>query len=287
MEEHALDELKNIVKRLTDPNDGCPWDKVQTPQSLSEYIIEESHELVSAIRYGSPDEVAEELGDVAFLLVTIAHHFERQGAFTLEEALRRNAAKMVHRHPHVFGNEHFDNLADQLRAWEQIKKQEHASEGLPTGLFDSLPRNLDPLARAYRIHSKASRVGFTWEEDEDVERQVEAEWLEYIDAQSRGDDRGVNHEIGDLLLTITELGRRHGIKANEALDNANERFLSRFRRMEALAREAGKDLADMTLDEQNDLWEQAKGEEKEGGEAPAQTTGAAGGMDAPVKKSDA
>lgn len=264
MEENGLESLKNIIRRLTAP-DGCPWDRVQTPQTLSEYIIEESHELVSAIRYGKPDEVCEEIGDVLFLLVTIAHHYEQKGAFTLEDAIRRNAAKMVHRHPHVFGNEHFANLDEQLKAWERIKKEEHEAEGRPAGLYDSLPRNLDPLARSYRIHSKASRVGFTWNDTEDVERQVEAEWLEYLDANAREDAEGIRHEIGDLLLTVAELGRRHGVKANEALDNANERFLSRFRRMEALAREEGRDIADLTLDEQNALWDRAKHEEAAAG----------------------
>ena len=134
--------LKNIVERLIAP-DGCPWDRVQTPESLSEYIIEESHELVSAIRYGDADDVCEELGDVAFLLVTIACHFEKKGAFTLDDVFRRNAAKMVHRHPHVFGNEKFASLDDQLKAWEKLKKEEHQKEGKATGVFASLPRDPD------------------------------------------------------------------------------------------------------------------------------------------------
>lgn len=261
MEENGLTALQNIVARLTAP-DGCPWDNKQTPQTLSEYIIEESHELVSAIRTGTPEDVCEEIGDVAFLLVTIAHHFEKQGKFNLDEAFRGCAAKMVHRHPHVFAGEHFASFDDQLKAWEALKKEEHKAEGRPTGLFDSLPRDLDPLARAYRIHSKSARVGFTWEDDEDVERQVEAEWLEFLDAESQKDDKAVRHELGDLLFSIAELGRRHAVKANEALDYANERFLSRFRRMEALAAEAKKDLAAMSLEEKNELWEQAKAEEK-------------------------
>ena len=275
----------DIVKRferLIAP-DGCPWDRVQTPESLSEYIIEESHELVSAIRYGDADDVCEELGDVAFLLVTIACHFEKKGAFTLDDVFRRNAAKMVHRHPHVFGNEKFASLDEQLKAWEKLKKEEHQKEGKATGVFASLPRDLDPLARAYRIHSKAARTGFTWENDEDVERQVEAEWLEFLDAENRDSDAEVKHELGDLLFTIAELGRRHGMKANEALDYANERFLSRFKRMEELAAERKKDLTDMSLDEKNELWEQAKQEEKGAGtEKPAVAPSA----DAPLTKKD-
>ena len=253
--------LKNIVERLIAP-DGCPWDRVQTPESLSEYIIEESHELVSAIRYGDADDVCEELGDVAFLLVTIACHFEKKGAFTLDDVFRRNAAKMVHRHPHVFGNEKFASLDDQLKAWEKLKKEEHQKEGKATGVFASLPRDLDPLARAYRIHSKAARVGFTWPEDEDVEQQVEAEWLEWLDASAGDDAEAQKHELGDLIFSITEMGRRKGIKASEALDLATARFLRRFARMEELARQQGKDFPDLSLDEKDELWNAAKEEEK-------------------------
>lgn len=188
---------------------------------------------------------------------------------------------MVHRHPHVFGNEKFASLDDQLKAWEKLKKEEHQKEGKATGVFASLPRDLDPLARAYRIHSKAARTGFTWENDEDVERQVEAEWLEFLDAETRKSDAEVKHELGDLLFTIAELGRRHGMKANEALDYANERFLSRFKRMEALAAEQKRELTDMSLDEKNELWEQAKQEEKAAGTLNSTVSPAA---DAPLTK---
>ncbi|MDO5538053.1 MAG: MazG nucleotide pyrophosphohydrolase domain-containing protein, partial [Desulfovibrionaceae bacterium] len=176
-------------------------------------------------------------------------------------------AKMIHRHPHVFAGETFANLDEQLKAWERLKQEEHKSEGKPTGVFDSLPRSLEPLARAYRIHSKAARHNFTWESTEDVEQQVETEWLEYMDAVSRQDAAGVQHELGDLLFTVVELGRRHGLKANAELDAANERFLSRFRHIEEGAAKAGKPLAEMTLAEMDALWAEAKALEK--GEAPA------------------
>lgn len=283
----ALSELTSIIERLIAP-DGCPWDKEQTPETLSEYILEEGRELVSAIRFGSDDEVCEEIGDVLFLLVTIAKHYQNKGSFSFDEAMRRNAAKMVRRHPHVFGNEKFENLDAQLKAWEAIKKEEHKEEGRPEGLYDSLPRDLDPLARAYRIHSKAARVGFTWEDEEAVEQQVEAEWLEFLDAKERGSDKDIKHEIGDLLLSITELGRRHSVKANEALDYANERFLSRFRSMEAAAREKGVDIASMSIDEQNDLWDAAKEVEQaaEGNAAPSEEAAAAPAPAATEGKAD-
>lgn len=260
----AIDSVREVVRRLT-AEDGCPWDKTQTPESLTEYVIEESHELVSAIRSGTDEDVCEELGDVAFLLLFIAHLYEKKGSFTLRDVFEKNAAKMIHRHPHVFAGEHFANLDEQLKAWEKLKQEEHKAEGKPTGVFDSLPRSLDPLARAYRIHSKAARTGFTWETREDVEQQVEEEWLEFLDAQAREDEKAIRHELGDLIFSIVELGRRNNLKANAELDAANERFLSRFRFMEEAARKEEKELSSMPLEEMDKLWAKAKEEEEEQG----------------------
>lgn len=257
----AIDSVREVVRRLT-AEDGCPWDKTQTPESLTEYVIEESHELVSAIRSGTDEDVCEELGDVAFLLLFIAHLYEKKGSFTLRDVFEKNAAKMIHRHPHVFAGEHFANLDEQLKAWEKLKQEEHKAEGKPMGVFDSLPRSLDPLARAYRIHSKAARTGFTWETREDVEQQVEEEWLEFLDAQAREDEKAIRHELGDLIFSIVELGRRNNLKANAELDAANERFLSRFRFMEEAARKEEKELSSMPLEEMDKLWAKAKEEEQ-------------------------
>ena len=203
----ALEELQAVIERLTDAENGCPWDKEQTPESLTEYLIEESHELVSAIRSGNTADVCEELGDVAFLLLFVAHLYQKRGQFSLDDALNNNRAKMVRRHPHVFGDVTFDNLDEQLKTWEKIKRAEHTdAEGKPQGLFDSLPSSLPPLTKAYRIHSKAARVGFTWPEDEEVEQQVEAEWLEWLDA-SAGDDaeaQRVHDKLNALLNHIRQ-----------------------------------------------------------------------------------
>jgi nucleoside triphosphate diphosphatase len=258
----SLEKLRDVIDRLIAPN-GCDWDKVQTPESLADYIIEESHELVSAIRSNNARDVCEELGDVAFLLLFIAKLYENKGEFTLEQALEGNAAKMIRRHPHVFGDVTFENMDEQLKTWEKIKREEHKNaEGKPAGLFDSLPASLPPLVKAYRLHSKAARVGFTWDEDQEVEQQVEAEWLEWLDVAAGDDIEAQKHELGDMLFSLVELGRRKGIKANEALDYATLRFLKRFTRMEALARERGQDFAALSLDDKDELWNEAKAEEE-------------------------
>ncbi len=253
-------ELQSVLEKLIGL-DGCPWDREQTPASLCEYVLEEAHELVDAVRHGSVEDVREELGDVCFLLLFISRLYAGQGAFTLDEALAVNAAKMVRRHPHVFAGTVFASKEAQLKEWERIKRSEKADEeGNPAGVFSGLPRGLPPLTKAYRIHSKAARAGFTWDSDEDVEQQVEAEWLEVIDVL-RGEDKAAQeHELGDMLFTLVELGRRKGIKASAALDAANHRFLARFAVMERMARERGGEFSSVSMEEKNALWDLAKKE---------------------------
>ena len=261
----SVQALKDVIKALIAP-DGCPWDREQTPDSLCEYVLEEAHELVEAIRHGSRAEVNEELGDVLFLLVFISMLSEKQGGYSLADAVSANAAKMIRRHPHVFAGAVFDSKEEQLAEWERIKRAEHPdAEGHPIGVFSSLPKSLPPLIKAYRIHSKAARAGFTWDSDEDVEMQVEAEWLELIDALRSDDKEAQARELGDLIFSLVELGRRKGIKASAAVDAAAHRFLSRFSFMEEAARASARDFTALSMDEKNALWDKAKEEEKDAG----------------------
>ena len=257
----ALEKLQTVLEALLAP-DGCPWDQEQTPVSLCDYVLEEAHELVDAIRHGTAADVREELGDVFFLLVFIGTLYARDDRFTLDEAIGAAADKMIRRHPHVLANTGFDSREEQLSEWERIKRAEKADgEGVPAGIFDSLPKGLPPLIKAYRIHSKAARAGFTWDCDEDVEQQVEAEWLELLDAIHNRDKAAQEHELGDLILTLVELGRRKGIKASAALDFSTRRFLNRFARMEYLTRSASRDFSAVSMEEKNALWDKAKQEE--------------------------
>lgn len=263
----ALARLHDTIDRLISP-DGCPWDKEQTPHSLTEYLIEECFELVDAIRSGDVSETRDEMGDLLFLLVFVARLQQREGKFSLADALDATTAKMIRRHPHVFGDLQLNDREELLANWERIKREEKAkhaeseAESTPKGVFSGLPRNLPPLTKAYRIHAKAAANGFTWPEDEEVERQVEAEWLELLDASVQGNEAAVEHEFGDHLFSLVEFGRRKGIKAAAALDAASHRFLERFSSMEALARERGLDFSALTLDEKDELWELVKQGEK-------------------------
>lgn len=258
----SLLTLQKVIDALIAP-DGCSWDREQTPASLCDYVLEEAHELVAAIRHGSDADTCEELGDVLFLLLFISTLYAQKGSFTIEQAIETSAAKMIRRHPHVFANTVFDTREEQLSEWERIKRSEKKDlDGMPVGIFDSLPKNLPPLLKAYRIHSKAARAGFTWDSDQDVEQQVEAEWLELIDTLASDDKAAQERELGDLIFTLVELGRRKGVKASAALDFASHRFLSRFAFMESSARAQGKDFTALSMDEKNTLWDTAKTREK-------------------------
>lgn len=250
----ALARLQGVLDTLLSP-EGCPWDKTQTPQTLCDYIIEESFELVDCIRAENAPGMAEELGDVMFLLLFVATLAGKRGEFTLAEALETASAKMIRRHPHVFADVTVKNREELLRNWERIKRSEKAAD---EGLFSSLPKGLPPLLKAYRIHSKAARSGFTWEDDASMREQLLAERAEFEAAVASGDAAAMAEEYGDYLFTLTEYGRRLGLKANACLDVANNKFLSRYKRMEELAKTRDLDMATLDLDAKNALWDEVK-----------------------------
>jgi len=256
----SLEKMQEVIDALLGP-DGCPWDLKQTPLSLCDYIIEEAFELVSAIRAGDTAETAEELGDVLFLLLFETALHARAGQFDLADVVAANAAKMIRRHPHVFGDTKVADQEELLRNWERIKRAEKtdkSDDGRQPGAYDSLPKGLPPLLKAYRIHSKAARLDFTWATDADARAQFDAEWREYEEACARGSQDEMEEEFGDALFTLIELGRRQGLKANAALDRANLKFLSRYAGMEALARERGLDLLAMPMEDKDRLWNEVK-----------------------------
>ena len=275
-EQEQLLRFQNVIDQLIDPEKGCPWDKEQTALSMCEYLIEECHELVDAIRSNKPGHACDEMGDLLFVLLLMARRFELAGQFSLGDALKIGADKMVRRHPHVFSGESCDSMDDLMKNWAAIKKAEKEAEaGEPKGTLSSVPSGLPPLTKAYRVHAKAASAGFTWDDDEDVERQVEAEWLELLDARASGTEAEKEHELGDMMFTLVELGRRMGVKAASAVDGAANRFRSRFEAMEALARERGLDFKELSLDDKDDLWNEVKAAE------PAERSGQAVDFAAP------
>jgi len=257
----AMKELLEVIDALVGPN-GCPWDQEQTPFSMCDYLIEEAFELVEGIRSNDSREAMEELGDVMFIILFISRMYERQGAHSLADSIKYSATKMISRHPHVFDNKTFKDTEAIWDNWEKTKREENKKTGKKR-VFDSLPKGLPPLLKSYRINSKAARNKFTWETDEDVEAQLKEEWQEWQDAMAAGDKDASEQEFGDYLFTLVELGRRKGIKANAALDFANQKFLGRFGKMEELAEMRGQTLSELNLDQMNSLWDEVKDWDKD------------------------
>ncbi len=250
----AMAELRQVIAALLAP-EGCPWDRKQTPETLCDYVLEEAHELVAAIRSGDVAEAREELGDVLFLLFFIGELYERNGSFTLAESAEAIAAKMIRRHPHVFEGHVVANQEELLRNWERIKRQEKNNA---QGIFESLPPGLPALLKAYRLNAKAARHHFTWEDDQAQTSQLDQEWQELQEARASGDQARVEAEFGDYLFSLVEYGRRLGVKANAALDGANSKFLGRFQKMEALAAARGLDTSGFSLKDWDSLWDEVK-----------------------------
>lgn len=274
----ALKNLYNTLGILLGPQ-GCPWDKLQTPLTLAPYLLEETHELVDRLRHGSLDEIADELGDVLHIILFLnCLYTKKDGINLLAKALNASAAKLRRRHPHVFGEAEFQGYEKLSQTWEEIKRKEteskHAvisaeneSASSFKSIFASLPGSLPPLYKAYRLHSKAARNGFTWKTFSDAVEALENEGREFLNACLQNSEAGgegaerrdeIFEEYGDYLFTLVEVGRRMNIKASEALEAANEKFLRRFQTLEHLAYERNQDLSKLDEKAWNNLWDEVK-----------------------------
>jgi XTP/dITP diphosphohydrolase len=275
----ALAELVAVVDRLRDPIRGCPWDLEQTHSSLIPYVLEEAHEVADAIRHGDDDHLAEELGDLLLQVVLHARIAREEGRFDLERIARGLSAKLVRRHPHVFGDAEASDSAAVRLHWEAIKLQEQAEREqsrtatAPAGaspLSDRLAakvRGLPALAGAMTISRKAAAAGFEWDTIDGVWAKVKEELDELREAAASGDRSHAQEELGDLLFTLVNVGRWGGLDPEEGLAGTNRRFLDRFRRVEMAL---GSDLSCHTIGELETHWRAAKAAIRaESGAAPA------------------
>jgi tetrapyrrole methylase family protein / MazG family protein len=248
-----LREMLEVVEALRAP-DGCPWDREQTHRSLRPYLLEEAYELMEAIESGAADDVSEELGDV--LLQVFMHHAIAQeaGDFSIADVAQRVTAKMVHRHPHVFGDVEVAGADEVLSNWEGLKHKESQKHGRVSAL-EGAPKTLPALAWSLSIQKRAARVGFDWHQVEDVLAKVaeEARELASEDARERQEE-----ELGDLLFALVNLSRHLRINPEDALRTSAGRFYRRFERVEEAARDLGRDVREMTPAELDRLWEEAK-----------------------------
>ena len=248
-----IKDLVELMQRLRG-EDGCPWDKKQTPQSLTTYIIEEAYELVEAIEQGEPEKICEELGDLLFQIIFQAQIFSERGQFNLDDVIERIYQKMIYRHPHVFGDKRVEKPEEVKKQWVELKQKSHPQKSV----LGDVPRSLPALLRARKITDNASQVGFDWENTEQVLGKVEEEWQELTKAFQSKEQSRIEQEFGDLLFALVNLSRFVGVNPETALKQATEKFEKRFAYIEEQAQKQGKNLKEMPLKEMDSLWEEAK-----------------------------
>lgn len=255
-----LSDLAAIMDRLRE-KDGCPWDRRQTHESLKNYLIEETYEVVEAIESGDDATLKEELGDLLFQVIFHSRLAKEKGTFTIEDVLTEISEKMIRRHPHVFGADDSLKSSDEvLEKWEQIKQKEKKRDSI----LDGIPASLPTLIRAKRIQERAARVGFDWPEAEEVWKKVEEEWEELQQARKNNDHENIREEMGDLLIALVNLGRFIDVDADDALKKSITKFVRRFGAIEKHFAGIGKDITTATLDEMEKIWEREREKEKTG-----------------------
>jgi tetrapyrrole methylase family protein / MazG family protein len=261
--------LTDLMAALRAPN-GCPWDRKQTHESLKPYLLEETYEVLETIDQPDHRKLAEELGDVLLQVLFHSQIAAEAGTFTIEDVLDQLADKLVRRHPHVFPNGSQDpvptNAEQVLAKWEDIKRAERQAEGRPESVLNGVPQTLPALLRAYQIQARASRVGFDWSHDrvgfDEVLAKVEEEIREFRTAlrqpSSDGKQREIEAEFGDVLFSLVNLARFVKVNPEDALRQAVNRFIARFQYIERQAAAKGCAVGDLSFEEMNRLWEDAK-----------------------------
>ena len=251
----AFDKLVAIMTRLRGEK-GCPWDKEQTHETLKPYLIEESYEVIEAIDSGDSRNLKEELGDLLLQVVFHAEIARANGRFSIEDVLKGLTDKLVTRHPHVFGESRAETAEDVLKNWEKRKLIEKGSER--ESLMDGIPASLPALMRAEKIQKRASKAGFDWPDRNGIIEKFEEEWNEFKSAIKEGVPEAVEEETGDLLFTLVNLARSLRLDSEQTLRKSTEKFIFRYKDMERLAKLSGVGLENLSADELNRLWTEAK-----------------------------
>lgn len=255
--QEKMEAFGRLLDVLDDLREKCPWDRKQTNESLRPNTIEETFELCDALMKDDSKNICKELGDVIMHVVFYSRIGQEKQQFDIADVCHQQCEKLIFRHPHVYGDEVADNAADVLKKWEQIKlKEKDGNKTVLGGVPDSLPS----LIKAYRIQDKARNVGFDWEERKDVWKKVKEEIAEFEAEVENMDADKATSEFGDVLFSIINAARLYHINPDNALERTNQKFIHRFNYVEAKAKEQGKRLADMSLDEMDALWNEAKKE---------------------------
>ena len=256
---HSREEQLAAFGRLLDIMDTlrekCPWDRKQTFDSLRQNTIEEAFELATAISRHDMTEISKELGDVLLHVIFYAKMGSETGDFDIADVCNRISDKLIFRHPHVYGEAAAQNAEEVSHLWEQVKLQEKGGNKTVLG---GIPDSLPSLVKAYRIQDKVANVGFDWQNKEDVWDKVKEEIAEFEEEMKAGSDERMTEEFGDLLFALINAARLYKIKPDNALEQTNLKFIKRFNYIETRAKELGRELKDMSLDEMEALWQEAK-----------------------------
>ena len=255
--EEKFRELLAIIVRLRSP-DGCPWDRAQKKEDIGRYLMEEAYEVLEALEGSSPDNVQEELGDLLFQILFLARMAEEAGEFNIADVLAEISAKMIRRHPHVFGDATVDSVEEVRTNWERIKTEVEHKGDKGNSLTAGIPRSLSTLARAQRITARAAEAGFDWPDTAGVLDKVEEELAEFRAALEMKDRERMQDEAGDLLFTLVNLCRFVQVDAETALRSSLRKFIDRFSHIERELAARGKTPKGSSPAEMDRIWEEAK-----------------------------
>lgn len=255
---HTFSRLREVIAILRGPN-GCEWDKQQTHETLRPYLIEEAYEVIDAIDRKDDEGIVEELGDLLLQVMLHSQIGEDSGYFLIDDVIKSITEKMIRRHPHVFGDVQVESVADINKNWEAVKREEKGEER--TSVLDGIPKRLPTLSKAYHIQKKAAQVGFDWDHVEAIWEKVEEELQEVKDAIDSDDSSELEKEIGDSLFALVNLARYYEIDPELALNQTNQKFMSRFKYIEEQLASKQKTFKESSLEEMDDYWEKAKRKE--------------------------
>jgi len=253
----GIEGLLDVMRRLRDPETGCPWDKDQTFATIAPYTIEESYEVADAIQRNDMRDLKEELGDLLFQVVFHARIAEEMGLFDFNDVAAGMSEKLIRRHPHVFGNAGDRTAEEQNAAWEVIKAEERKAKE-KHGLLDDVPVGLPALTRAAKLTKRAARVGFDWPSTQEVLDKLDEETQELKVEIAKGDMRKSHEELGDILFVLANLARKLDVEPENALRMTNAKFIRRFETIEAELAKIGKTADQSDLAEMDALWNAAK-----------------------------
>ena len=257
-----FEELVKIMSKLRSPT-GCPWDREQTHHTLRPYLIEEAYEVLDALDNRDDGDFRDELGDLLLQVVFHAQIATEEQRFDIDDVARAINDKLVRRHPHVFGNTRADTADEVLTNWEKIKREEKGGKGRKS-VLDGLPASMPALLHAYRIQEKVARVNFDWDDVKAVLLKVGEEIDEVSKALEQGNKKKIEEEMGDLLFSMVNLSRHLNVSPEDALRRSNDKFMRRFRYIEAALELRGENLERATFEELDALWEEAKQRELDG-----------------------